>query len=188
MAEAEWLASNVLRSMLTFLRDKASDRKLRLLGTAYCRRYWLQVSRWFELSSAVASAEQYADGIITAARLVQIWETLSGYSYLLGHRTLNDPRVAAYRLAIRTVSPDPWDAPLELMQNLAWDADRDVQSSFVRCLFGIMSFHTVTVNPVWLAWNDGTIPQIAEAIHEERAMERLPILADALEDAGCDNA
>ncbi len=39
-----------------------------------------------------------------------------------------------------------------------------------------------------LAWNDGTIPKLARAIHEERAFDRMPILADALEDAGCTNA
>jgi len=40
----------------------------------------------------------------------------------------------------------------------------------------------------WLAWNDATVKRIAEGIYEERAFDRLPILADALEDAGCDNA
>ena len=39
-----------------------------------------------------------------------------------------------------------------------------------------------------LAWNDGTVAKIAQAIHDERAFKRMPILADALEDAGCDNA
>jgi hypothetical protein len=39
-----------------------------------------------------------------------------------------------------------------------------------------------------LTWNDGTVIKIAQAIYNERAFERLPILADALEDAGCDNA
>jgi hypothetical protein len=38
-----------------------------------------------------------------------------------------------------------------------------------------------------LAWNDGTVRRISEGIYEERAFDRLPILADALLDAGCDN-
>ncbi len=37
-------------------------------------------------------------------------------------------------------------------------------------------------------WNDATIPKVAQAIYDDRAFDRLPILADALEDAGCDNA
>jgi hypothetical protein len=38
-----------------------------------------------------------------------------------------------------------------------------------------------------LAWNGGTVQRLAQAIYEEEAFERLPILADALEDAGCDD-
>lgn len=37
----------------------------------------------------------------------------------------------------------------------------------------------------WLTWNNGAVPALAAAIYEERAFERLPILSDALEEAGC---
>lgn len=40
----------------------------------------------------------------------------------------------------------------------------------------------------WLTWNDGTVPRLAQAVCDERAFDRLPILADALEDAGCTGA
>jgi hypothetical protein len=39
-----------------------------------------------------------------------------------------------------------------------------------------------------LAWNDRTVIKFAQAINDERAFDRLPILADALEDAGCQDA
>ena len=39
----------------------------------------------------------------------------------------------------------------------------------------------------WLTWNDGTVPKLAQAIYDERAFDRMPILADALEEAGCTN-
>ena len=35
--------------------------------------------------------------------------------------------------------------------------------------------------------NDRTVPRIAPGIYEERAFDRLPILADALLDAGCED-
>jgi hypothetical protein len=37
----------------------------------------------------------------------------------------------------------------------------------------------------WLRWNDGCIGKMARAIYEERRFQDLPILADALDDAGC---
>lgn len=41
------------------------------------------------------------------------------------------------------------------------------------------------VNPSWLRWNGGTTLKIAQAIRRERRFEDLPLLADALEEAGC---
>jgi hypothetical protein len=40
---------------------------------------------------------------------------------------------------------------------------------------------------LWRTHNGGTAIKLAKAIYEERTFDRLPILADALEDAGCDN-
>ncbi len=42
----------------------------------------------------------------------------------------------------------------------------------------------IDVRP-WLAWNGGTVPRLAQGVYDDRAFERLPVLADALEDAGC---
>jgi Clp amino terminal domain, pathogenicity island component len=43
------------------------------------------------------------------------------------------------------------------------------------------------IDPSWLSWNDGTVAKIARVIAAERRWEDLPILADALEEAGCTN-
>jgi hypothetical protein len=43
----------------------------------------------------------------------------------------------------------------------------------------------VGFDPAWLKWNDGTVRRIAQAIKATRAFADLPILADALEEAGC---
>jgi hypothetical protein len=43
------------------------------------------------------------------------------------------------------------------------------------------------LDPCWLSWNGGIVRKLAQAIAEERAWDRLPILADALEEAGCNN-
>jgi hypothetical protein len=60
------------------------------------------------------------------------------------------------------------------------------QADFLRDIVG-NPFQPVSVDPLWLAWNDRCIERIAQGIYEERAYERLPILHDALLDAGCDH-
>jgi hypothetical protein len=47
------------------------------------------------------------------------------------------------------------------------------------------TFHPAMVNPEWLTWNGQAPLKIARGIYDEKAFDRLPILADALEDAGC---
>ena len=57
------------------------------------------------------------------------------------------------------------------------------QAALVRDIFG-NPFRPVTLDPSWQTPN---VLALAETIYEERAFERLPILADALMDAGCDD-
>ncbi|MBL8798455.1 MAG: hypothetical protein JNM56_31460 [Planctomycetia bacterium] len=59
-----------------------------------------------------------------------------------------------------------------------------MQLRLLRDIFG-NPFRPVAVEPTWLT---STVASLAQAIYDERAFDRLPILADALEDAGCDNA
>jgi hypothetical protein len=44
-----------------------------------------------------------------------------------------------------------------------------------------------TIDRAWLAWNDGTVRKMALGIRERGRYGDLPILHDALLDAGCDN-
>jgi hypothetical protein len=55
-------------------------------------------------------------------------------------------------------------------------------------------FRPVAADPRWLFWQDGRIRQLAEAAYQERLLpsghldpDRLGVLADALEEAGCEN-
>jgi hypothetical protein len=67
------------------------------------------------------------------------------------------------------------------------DAEFGALCGLVRDLFGNPFRPSPPPPPAVLAWNDGTIPRIAQAIYDKRAFDRLPILADALEEAGCTN-
>jgi ATP-dependent Clp protease ATP-binding subunit ClpA len=46
-------------------------------------------------------------------------------------------------------------------------------------------YNQYAIDPSWLSWNDGTVVKMARGIYEEQRWEELPILADALEEAGC---
>src|SRR5262245_41045217 len=73
MTEAEWLACTDTRRMRAFLRDKASDRKVRRFACACCRRIWPLISDpWGR--EAVEVAERYADGAASEEELGRAWD------------------------------------------------------------------------------------------------------------------
>jgi hypothetical protein len=45
-------------------------------------------------------------------------------------------------------------------------------------------FRTVNLNPNWLT---ATVQHLAALIYDQRQFDKMPLLGDALEDAGCDN-
>ena len=57
------------------------------------------------------------------------------------------------------------------------------QAKLLRDIFG-NPFRPVTIDPRWLTSN---VVDLASVIYDERAFDRMPILADALTDAGCDD-
>src|SRR5262249_28763026 len=58
------------------------------------------------------------------------------------------------------------------------------QVALVRDIFG-NPFRPVVCDP---AWRTSDVLLMAQGIYDDRAFDRMPILADALQDAGCDNA
>jgi hypothetical protein len=48
-------------------------------------------------------------------------------------------------------------------------------------------FRPTNLDPLWLTWAGGTVVHLAEGIYEDRAFDRMPVLGDALEEAGCTN-
>jgi hypothetical protein len=62
-------------------------------------------------------------------------------------------------------------------------SEQRAQSNLVRDIFG-NPFRPITLDPRWLT---STVRDLAGTIYDERVFERLPILADALMDAGCDS-
>ena len=65
----------------------------------------------------------------------------------------------------------------------AYESELQESSRFLRDIFG-NPFRPIAFDP---AWRSEAAVGIARGIYEDRAFERLPILADALQDAGCEH-
>ena len=66
-------------------------------------------------------------------------------------------------------------------------AERARQCALLQELFGPVIFRSLTVAPAVLVRNNGAVPNLAQALYDESRFGDLPILADALEEAGCVN-
>lgn len=65
--------------------------------------------------------------------------------------------------------------------------EKSVQAGLLRDIIG-NPFRLATLERSWLIWNDNTILHMAQSIYDDRAFDIMPVLGDALEDAGCRNA
>jgi hypothetical protein len=74
----------------------------------------------------------------------------------------------------------------DLPSNVAFDSEHINQTVLLREIIG-NPFKGFVIDVSWLCWRTNTVPKLAQAIYDDRAFDRLPILADALEEAGCDN-
>lgn len=198
MTEAEWLACTDPTQMLEFLAGRASDRKLRLFACACCRRIWhlLTDSRLREI---VQAAENFADGIATEDAMRSLWLGIVADSAT--QTVLPDAYHAVGGAAFGNremppgYGPDTWAVAntkhvgrkiLRLSENR--EAELVAQCATLRCLFSTPFRLTPTLPSIVLVWNDGTVVKLAQGISDDRAFDRLPVLADALEDAGCTDA
>ncbi len=204
MNEAEWLAADDPDAMLRSLRDRgrANDRKLRLFICAGCRQPWAATEHADR--AALDVAERFADGRADEQHLAEARRGLRSGHARHGWGSYDVERAVSLAVAI---SPDlAAEAAADSLRVVAYwsgragydrasiesryaarEAERTRQTAAVRCIFG-NPFRRAAISAAWLVWNDGTVRRLAEAIYAERAFERLPILADALEEAGCDDA
>src|SRR5262249_42099247 len=66
-------------------------------------------------------------------------------------------------------------------------SDRIAACSLIRDVFGNPP-RSVALQRGWLTWHDRTVLKLAQTIYDDRRCDMMPILADALEEAGCTNA
>jgi hypothetical protein len=199
MTEGEWPTSSDPRAMLEFLVGMVSDRKMRLYAVACCRQLCCPLFGELNLA-AIQTAENHAEGLASDSelqdagaaaldeyrRLVEIhgFGQLGGTDNPVAYLTCGDGTTAALlvpEFAARLAAEDSYH---DVGWTPGYEAERAKQSALLRDLIG-NPFRPVTLQSDWLTT---IVLALAQGINDERAFDRLPILADALEDAGCDNA
>ena len=184
MTEAEWLACGEPRAMLRFLRGRVSDRKFRLFGSACYLNLWSKVPVAELYRDVLRASEAYAERQITkqefkvvrkrgdydkAPRVFgEAWEVAQSSAQDCSGESFNWTPVGDGR-AYRSVRERP-----EVVST---------HCTFVRDIFG-NPFRPVTFAP---SWRTDTAVSLAKQMYESREFGAMPILADALQDAGCDN-
>jgi hypothetical protein len=169
------------------------------LFSACCLRRWTTAADTENLNELIDLTEQVADGIIDRRRLWNARTRFPGVDRLLWMAFASTAMQAAQdgslECATEVANNDPLYHSLDASQDERrkwWEdgfwRERDAQAELLRDLFGPTIARHIDVPASWLGWNDGCIVRIGQAIYDERAFDRMPILADALEDAGCDNA
>jgi hypothetical protein len=191
MTEAYWLSADDPGRMIRFLGDRLSDRQARLFAVACCRPFEQALDP--TCRKALLVAELYADGQRAASTLAK---ARAGVTAVLGQTpptaregpmlvtwlcqpafvrqwALQVARGSASLLAAR--DPHPTAKAARRVAGVG-------QARVLRCVAG---------NPFWPAawdprWRSADVRGIAVGMYEDRAFDRAPILADALQDAGCD--
>jgi hypothetical protein len=186
MTAEEWLECNDWQLMLQFLPRKGNDRKIRLFAAACCRAVWplLVESRSRE---AVEMSERYADGLVAESEMDRAAHQAYEGSEHLETFCVKGPglKQAEARWAAAEMAHGAAEGGWYYVYEVAYGASRAAHvPSLIREIFG-NPLRPVAVDPDWLRWNDGAIQKMASTIYDDRAFDRLPILADALEDAGC---
>jgi hypothetical protein len=201
MTEAEWLACESYTRALSFLKKRVSNRKLRLFACACCRLLG-DVLKGEAAYSALAVAEDYADGRTSHDALLAARQaarpTAIDWSDMAGHCA----RVAV----LRATHEQAWQAAhkaasvaREAMSNCKLKGDAYVDAilavdqgelDLLRDIFN--PFRSLALDRAWLTT---TCQGLAQAAYDNPILpsgrlepDRLGILADALEEAGCTDA
>jgi hypothetical protein len=200
VTEAEWLSCTEPRRMLDYVevyhrvaRTRKGRRKLRLFACACCRRLWHLPGKEYG-KQVIEIFERFAEGLAE-------WDDVLG-------------AIEAEKAVMATLEPgwckSWWETRLwEASQLAARYRPQDATNKYslfryghlgenrddgprvlcclIRDLFGNPFRPSPPLPPALLAWNDNTISRMAQAIYDDRSFDRLPILADALEEAGCND-
>jgi hypothetical protein len=190
MTGAEWPDCQDPRRVIEAVQTHGSERKLRLVLVAAARLVWDQLPVW-EMWEAVEACERRAEGA-TGQEALDRFRHRFYEGYMLRdspaeqRQWVEDPALRSiFALVFATTYPD--SNLRTLAANEYWQIGTEPRgkqvSDIIRDIFG-NPFRPVAFDP---AWRTDTALALAWQMYEAREFSVMPILADALQDAGCDN-
>jgi hypothetical protein len=213
MTEQEWLQCHDLRKMLNNLRGKAvaTKRKLQLFGCACCGSIWSHIPEGLP-RSAVECSERLADGLPTereeemGKELYALWHSEymsssrkqtpqyqglwaaflckeNGLTEIMDE-VLGPPFVIARIIAHQKAGQD-YGNDESINHEVNRETGQHVASILRDIIPKLLARRSPRIDSKQLT---RTVVALAQSIYDERAFDRLPILGDALEEAGCQNA
>jgi hypothetical protein len=182
MTESQWLSATSTYDMLQYLGKSLSDRKRVLFGCATARQTWPLISKAIN-RQAVQTSERYADGLASKENVLQAWSRLDWEPamYVEWH-------IGTVTAGLSYRSPTPEETMHKCLSDFpqrrsveqrhhAWaDALREIVGN---------PFQQPRIDPAWLMWNARIVARLSQVIYDEHRWEDMPILGDALEEAGC---
>jgi hypothetical protein len=197
MTESKWLACADPKSMLHHFGSKADKRKCMLFVCACERRLWNEPDcqrEKIEVTERCADREATAADVAAAIQRTGLDHTDAVYfanragevGWAISESLDSAALVADAALRGRALNEgrELNRSELDSARKAGCESEKRVQCDLLRDIFG-NPFCLVIADPSWV-----TIPvqNIAAAIYHERAFDRLPVLANALEEASCTNA
>lgn len=203
MTETEWLACQNPIAPVVFVAPTANPRKMRLYFCACCARVLAatpQSRRLFrgyyagsfeQLERALGVVEQFAEGLVSADALARARADARDALYVppsidYGGETDLWREVSAVEAAAadKPVPETVVAARLRATEGQVPRAEHDRwQAAVLRDIVG-NPFRPVEFDPMW---RTDTAQTLARQMYDSRDFGAMPILADALQDAGCEN-
>jgi len=202
MTEAEWLACRDPEPMLRFVARYTSRRKERLFALACCNRIdhlldnrsrerIAQLEEAVETPLPVVATERlagdamaYADGLSYHGGPIGVsrWLAANAVWDFAEANPIGTADNATDAVCISKIEPDAFqEGPASPC--LGDPSESAAQAELLRHIVG-NPFRPVAFAP---EWRTDTTVALARTIYESREFSAMPILADALQDAGCDS-
>jgi hypothetical protein len=216
MTEAEWQTGTDLAAHVRYACERLSPRRQRLLAAGFCRAV-SHLFDHPDLTDALAVIERYADGLAPAAEAekarqrcrqiaVEAWEA---YNAAVDRGSNDGLKLCvrnelAWAVAFAASTPLPvaevgnratnaavqartGGSLLAPVPSAEFAAAAAEQARVMRAVVWDVAgnpFRPVEFSP---SWRTDTAVVLARQMYESRDFSAMPILADALQDAGCEN-